>query len=64
MAKSIIDTIKIIILLTAKYTARTLYYIGTYVLSPKDNVILFESSNGRNYTGNPRYVYEEIMNQG
>ena len=64
MAKSIIDTIKIIILLTGKYTARTLYYIGTHVLRPKDNIILFESSNGRNYTGNPRYVYEEIMNQG
>ena len=48
----------------AKYSVRALYYIGTYVLKPKDNIILFESSNGRNYTGNPRYVYEEILKQG
>lgn len=64
MAKSIKDQIKIILLTCAKYSARALYYIGTYVLSPKDKIILFESSNGRNYTGNPRYVYEEILNQG
>ena len=48
----------------AKYSVRALYYIGTYVFSPKDNVILFESSNGRNYTGNPRFIYEELLNQG
>ena len=40
------------------------YKIGSIFIPVKDNVILFESSNGRNYTGNPRYVYEEIMNQG
>lgn len=56
--------IKNIIYYIAKYSARFLYYLGTYILSPKDNIILFESSNGRNYTGNPRYVYEEILNQG
>ena len=61
---ALIKKIKIIMLTCAKYGARALYYIGTYVLNPKDNVILFESSNGRNYTGNPRYVYEEILNQG
>ena len=48
----------------AKYGVRALYYIGTYVFSPKDNIILFESSNGRNYTGNPRFIYEELLRQG
>lgn len=62
--KTLKKIIKYILLIFAKYIARVLYYIGTYVLSPKDNIILFESSNGRNYTGNPRYVYEEILNQG
>ena len=62
--KSLKDTIKYILLFSAKYGARALYYIGTYVLRPKDDIILFESSNGRNYTGNPRYVYEEILNEG
>ena len=47
-----------------KYGVRALYYIGTYIFSPKDNIILFESSNGRNYTGNPRFIYEELLRQG
>lgn len=63
MAK-IIKTIKDLILTCAKHGVRALYYLGTYVLSPKDNIILFESSNGRNYSGNPRYVYEEILKEG
>lgn len=62
--ESLKEKIKIILLTCAKYGARAMYYVGTYVLRPKDKIILFESSNGRNYTGNPRYVYEEIMNQG
>ena len=62
--KTLIKDLKFIILTCAKYSSRALYHIGTHVLSPKDNIILFESSNGRNYTGNPRYVYEEILNQG
>lgn len=61
---SIKKTIKQFIYDCAKYGARFVYYLGTYILKPKDNIILFESSNGRNYTGNPRYVYEEILNQG
>lgn len=28
------------------------------------NVIVFESNAGRNYTGNPRYIYEEMVRQG
>ena len=64
MAKSFKKKIKDIIYVSAKRSARALYYLGTHVLRPKDNIILFESSNGRNYTGNPRYVYEEILSQG
>ena len=45
-----------------KYGVRVLYYIGTFIFSPEDNIILFESSNGRNYTGNPRFIYEELLN--
>lgn len=64
MAKSIKKQLKDVIFISAKYSARFLYYLGTYILRPKNNILLFESSNGRNYTGNPRYVYEEILNQG
>ena len=56
--------IKDIIYILVKYIARDIYYLGTFILRPKGNIILFESSNGRNYTGNPRYVYEEILKQG
>jgi len=28
------------------------------------NIIVFESNLGRNYTGNPRAIYEEMINQG
>lgn len=27
------------------------------------NIIIFQSNNGRNYTGNPRYIYEEMVRQ-
>ncbi len=40
------------------------YKIGSIFIPVKDNVILFESSNGRNYTGNPKYIYEEMVRQG
>lgn len=56
--------IKDIIFITAKYSARALYYLGSYIIPPNEKIILFESSNGRNYTGNPKSVYEEILNQG
>ena len=66
MAKSgnIKKMIKKSILITAKYSARALYYLGSYIIPPNENIILFESSNGRNYTGNPKSIYEEILNQG
>ena len=34
------------------------------MLPIKKNVILFESNLGRNYTGNPRAIYEEIVREG
>lgn len=42
------------------------FIIGAYILvnviiPVKNNVILFESSVGRNYSGNPRYIYEEMV---
>lgn len=56
--------IKDIIYNFARYSARALYVVGSYIIPPNKNIIFFESSNGRNYTGNPRYVYEEILSQG
>lgn len=29
-----------------------------------ENIILFQSSVGRNYSGNTRYIYEEMIKQG
>ena len=42
----------------------SLYYVFLKVLSVNDRVIFFESSVGRNYSGNPKYVYEEMIKQG
>lgn len=39
------------------------YNILYYVLPLNKKVIIFESSVGRNYTGNPRAVYEAIVKQ-
>lgn len=41
-----------------------MYRIATKVLKVKKNIIIFESNQGRNYTGNPKYIYEELVNQG
>lgn len=30
----------------------------------KKNLIIFQSNNGKNYTGNPRYIYEEMVKRG
>lgn len=40
------------------------YYMIVKIMSVKKNVILFESNLGRNYTGNPRAIYEEMVRQG
>jgi CDP-glycerol glycerophosphotransferase len=33
-------------------------------LPVSNDLIVFESNIGRNYSGNPRYIYEEMVNQG
>ena len=41
-----------------------LYRCMVKILPVKKNIILFESNLGRNYTGNPRAIYEEMVRQG
>lgn len=41
-----------------------LYKIETKIIPIKKDIIIFESNLGRNYTGNPRYIYEEMVRQG
>lgn len=41
-----------------------LYKKFTYAIPTSKKIILFQSSNGRNYSGNPRYIYEEMVRQG
>lgn len=60
----IINKIKKIVLNIGKHLVRGLYIIGSYIIPVNDKIILFESSNGRNFTGNPKSIYEEILNQG
>lgn len=48
---------------TASVVRRSAYKIFR-LLPVRKNVILFESNLGRNYTGNPRAVYEEMVRQG
>ncbi len=47
-----------------KKSAISLYHIFLKILPVNNDVIFFESSVGRNYSGNPKYVYEELINQG
>jgi CDP-glycerol glycerophosphotransferase len=41
-----------------------LYRLMVKVLPVQNRVILFESNLGRNYTGNPRAIYEEMIRHG
>jgi Putative glycosyl/glycerophosphate transferases involved in teichoic acid biosynthesis TagF/TagB/EpsJ/RodC len=45
-----------------KQIAIVTYHI--FLRLPVNEVIFFESSVGRNYSGNPKYVYEEMVRQG
>ena len=40
------------------------YHLLVKVLPVQKKVILFESNLGRNYTGNPRAIYEEMIRHG
>ena len=49
--------------LIKKYTIK-IYKKLTHIIPTSKKIIIFQSSNGRNYTGNPRYIYEEMIRQG
>ncbi|MDO5849823.1 MAG: CDP-glycerol glycerophosphotransferase family protein [Methanobacteriaceae archaeon] len=41
-----------------------IYHFGTYFIPVDKNMLIFESSTGRNYSGNPKYIYEELVKEG
>ena len=41
-----------------------IYKLLTKVLPINHRIILFESNMGRNYTGNPKAIYEEMLGLG
>lgn len=47
-----------------RYSVRAFYILESYIIPSNEKIILFESSGGRNYAGSPRYIYEEMVNQG
>ena len=48
-----------------KHLVMKWFYRLCLVLFPVNKkVLVFESNAGRNYTGNPRYIYEELVRQG
>ncbi|NLJ96834.1 MAG: CDP-glycerol glycerophosphotransferase family protein [Clostridiales bacterium] len=47
-----------------KQMVLAIYKVLTKLLPVNHKVILFESNLGRNYTGNPKAIYEEMVNQG
>lgn len=40
------------------------YRLFTRIVPVSKKTIIFQSSNGRNYIGNPKYIYEEMVKQG
>lgn len=49
---------------TVKKAVMLLYRIEIRILPVNRKIIVFESNMGRNYTGNPKAVYEEMVKQG
>lgn len=47
-----------------KFFVMMLYQIEAHILSIQPDVIVFESNLGRNYTGNPKAIYEEMVARG
>lgn len=41
-----------------------LYRMMTRFIPVSNNIIIFQASNGKNYTGNPRFIYEEAVRSG
>jgi CDP-glycerol glycerophosphotransferase len=48
----------------AKKMVLYLYRLSVKLLPINKKIILFESNLGRNYTGNPKAIYEEMIRQG
>ncbi len=48
----------------AKWFLKGVYRLGSYLIQVDDYTIYFESSTGRNYTGNPKFIYEELLKEG
>lgn len=41
-----------------------LYHLELKILPLQKDIVVFESNMGRNYTGNPKCIYEEMVRQG
>lgn len=48
----------------AKWVILKLYRLEVKLLPLQKDIIVFESNMGRNYTGNPKCIYEEMVRQG
>lgn len=55
---------KTIIKKVIKIPVLLLYYFFILTNKMNSNIILFESNLGRNYSGNPRFIYEEMVARG
>lgn len=49
---------------TGKQVLLCIYWVMRMLLPVKKNVIFFESNVGRNYTGNPKAIYEKMVAEG
>lgn len=47
-----------------RFLVLKVYKLGTRLLPTDKRIIMFESNLGRNYTGSPRAIYEEMVRQG
>ena len=56
-----IKTMKETILETGKTIAIGIYNVLFAFLKVRDDVIVFDSNSGTNYTGNPRAIYEKLV---
>ena len=47
-----------------KFFVMILYRIEILIFPVNPKIVVFESNMGRNYTGNPRCIYEEMARRG
>ncbi|WP_253294730.1 CDP-glycerol glycerophosphotransferase family protein [Anaerocolumna aminovalerica] len=62
--KKLITTLKNSVKKVIKNVIVKLYHLEIKILPLQKDMIVFESNMGRNYTGNPRCIYEEMVRQG